>query len=151
MNKKLYLYTGLAGIIFIVDRITKLVALARCMQSACTVNPFLSFEIVFNRGISWGMFHGESDALFIGVSVLIALITLILCGYAYYNYVRGNSIVAEVCIIAGSACNLIDRVMYGGVIDFIILSYGHLSWPVFNVADAVIVLGVGMLLLRYEK
>jgi len=74
-----------------------------------------------------------------------------LCWFAYYNYKQGNNIAAEVCIIAGSISNLIDRVIYGGVIDFIILSYGSLSWPVFNVADAMIVLGVILLLLKYEK
>ncbi len=121
------------------------------MQSACTVNSFLSFEVVFNRGISWGMFHSQSDVLFFIVSAIIAIITAVLCGYAYHNYMRGNVIAAEVCIIAGSCCNLIDRVMYGGVVDFIILSYGQLTWPVFNIADAVIVFGVGLFLLRYEK
>jgi signal peptidase II len=146
-----YKYIGLALTIFIFDRATKLAALAWCMESACTVNSFLSFEVVFNRGISWGMFHSQSDALFFVVSAIIAMITTALCGYAYHNYKRGNVIAAEVCIIAGSCCNLIDRVMYGGVVDFIILSYKTLSWPVFNVADAVIVFGVGLFLLRYEK
>jgi len=149
MSKKLYII--LAGAIFIIDRITKLMALKQCMQLACTVNGFLSFEVIFNRGISWGMFHSQSDMLFYAVSLIIAMITASLCIYAYHNYKQGNVIVAEVCIIAGSCCNLIDRVIYGGVIDFIVLSYKNLSWPVFNVADAVIVFGVGLFLLRYEK
>lgn len=151
MNKSLYLYTALTFFIFIIDRVTKLASLAWCMESTCTVNSFLSFEVVFNRGISWGMFHSQSDVLFFVVSAIIAVITATLCGYAYNNYMRGNDIAAEVCIIAGSCCNLIDRVVYGGVVDFIILSYGNLSWPVFNIADAVIVFGVGLFLLRYEK
>lgn len=151
MSKKLYIYFFLAGIIFIIDRITKLAALAWCMESACTVNSFLSFEVIFNRGISWGMFHSQNDTLFFVVSIIIAMITALLCGYAYYNYMRGHSVVAEICIVAGSCCNLIDRAMYAGVVDFIILSYGNVSWPVFNIADAVIVLGVGLFMLRYEK
>lgn len=145
------MYIFLALTIFIIDRITKSAALAWCAQSACTINSFLSFEVVFNRGISWGMLHSNSDAIFILVSLIIAAITAALCVYAYHQYQRGNPIVAEVCIIAGSVCNLLDRVVYGGVIDFIILSYGDLSWPVFNIADAVIILGVGFILLRYEK
>jgi signal peptidase II len=149
--KKLYSYIFLAVGIFIIDRVTKLAALAWCTESARTINSYLSFEVVFNRGISWGMLHSSSDALFVIVSVIIAIITALLCGYAYHSYMRGNSIAAEVCIIAGSCCNLIDRVIYGGVIDFIVLSYGDLSWPVFNIADAVIVLGIGLFLLRYEK
>jgi signal peptidase II len=120
-------------------------------MQVCTVNSFLSFEVVFNRGISWGMFHSQSDILFYFVSLIIVATTAFLCWYAYHNAQRGQSIFAEVCIIAGSCCNLIDRFFYGGVIDFIILSYGNLSWPVFNIADAVIVFGVGLFLLRYEK
>jgi signal peptidase II len=146
-----YKYSILATVIFIVDRVTKLIALKQCMQSACTVNSFLSFEVVFNRGISWGMFHSSSDIIFYAVSTVSALMTAMLCGYAYHNYKQGNLIVAEVCIIAGSCCNLIDRVVYGGVVDFIVLSYGQLSWPVFNIADAVIVFGIGLFVLRYEK
>lgn len=151
MNKQVWAYSILAIGIFIVDRVTKLLALTQCMQSACTVNSFLSFEVVFNRGISWGMFHSSSDIIFYAVSTVIALMTVMLCGYAYHNYKSGNVIVAEVCIIAGSCCNLIDRVVYGGVVDFIVLSYGQLSWPVFNIADAVIVFGIGLFILRYEE
>ena len=147
----MYLYIFLALIIFIIDRVTKLAALAWCAESARIITSFLSFEVILNRGISWGMFHGASDFTFVMVSLIIAVITVVLCGYAYHNYKHDNSIIPEVCIIAGSVSNLVDRVVYGGVIDFIILSYGSLSWPVFNIADAVIVLGVGMLLLRYEK
>jgi signal peptidase II len=147
----MYTYIVLALTIFIIDRITKVAALAWWAESAYKVNSFLSFEVVFNRGISWGMLHSTNDIMFIAVSLIIAVITVGLCWYAYHRYVHGDSIIAETCIIAGSIANLVDRIVYHGVIDFIILSYGSLSWPVFNVADAMIVLGVGLLLLRYEK
>ena len=151
MNKKLYPYFVLAIGIFIIDRITKMAALAWCAEHVHRVNSFLSFEVLFNRGISWGMFYSTSDIVFLSISVIIASITIALCWYAYYNYTRGISIIGEVCIIAGSLSNLIDRAVYNGVIDFIILSYGNLSWPAFNIADAVIVFGVGMLVFQYEK
>lgn len=151
MNKKLYPYFVLAVGIFIIDRITKMAAVAWCTESVHTINSFLSFEVLFNRGISWGMLHSASDVVFLSVSLIIATVTAALCWYAYYNYTGGMSIIGEVCIIAGSFSNLIDRVLYSGVIDFIILSYGNLSWPVFNIADAVIVFGIGMLVFQYEK
>jgi signal peptidase II len=150
MKNQINKYAILALTIFIIDRATKLAALAWCMDNTCTINSFLSFEVVFNRGISWGIFHSQSDALFFVVSLIIALITALLCWYAYQRYMQGNAIAAELCIIVGSCCNLIDRVLYGGVIDFIILSYNNVSWPVFNIADAVIILGVGLFILRYE-
>jgi len=151
MQKNIYGYLFLGALIFILDRISKMAALAWCADSTHIVNQFLSFEVVFNRGISWGMFHSASNSVFVFVSLIIAVITAGLCWHAYQQYLCGNSIFAEVCIIAGSVSNLIDRVVYSGVIDFIILSYGNLSWPVFNIADAVIVFGVGMLFFQYEK
>ena len=151
MTKNMYGYLFLGTLIFIVDRITKMAALVCCKEGSYKVNQFLSFDLLFNRGISWGMFHSSSDLVFLSVSLVTAIITAALCWYAYYNYRQGASIVAEVCIIAGSFSNLVDRVVYNGVIDFIVLSYGDLSWPVFNIADAVIVLGVGILVFQYEK
>jgi len=148
---KYYGYIILAMIIFIVDRVTKLWALTYCIDFAYTLNQFLSFEVVFNRGISWGMFHSPASVTFGTVSVIIGLITAFFCYYTYYNYLRGYSVVAEVCIVSGSLCNLIDRVFYKGVIDFIILSYADMSWPVFNVADIAIVIGVGILIFQLEE
>ncbi len=147
----MYKYLFLGVIIFLLDRITKLAALAYCSSAAYVVNSYLSFDVVFNRGVSWGMFHSSTDSIFIIVSLLIVAITVFLCWHAYHNWRAGNSIIGHACIITGSVCNLIDRAMYGGVIDFIILSYKTFSWPVFNMADAAIVIGVFMLILFDEK
>ena len=149
MNKKKYGYCFLAIFIFIIDRLTKLAALTY-VQTPQVMNDYLSFELVFNRGVSWGMFHDASNIVFIFVSGVIALITLFLCWHTYYLYKKGNSIIGYVCIIAGSVSNIIDRVAYGAVIDFIVLSYHQYSWPVFNIADMAIVCGVALLLLLDE-
>lgn len=143
-------YALLAVIIFITDRLTKLAALAWCAQP-CIINQYLSFEVMFNRGVSWGMFHAASDIIFFLVSCTIGTITAFLCWHAYEVYKAGRSIIGHVCIIAGSCANLIDRILHGGVIDFIILSYKNYSWPVFNIADAAIVCGVAVLIFFDEK
>ena len=144
MNKN-FKYFILFFFIFILDRITKLAALMY-FKAPFFINQYLSLELVFNRGVSWGMFHDTSQALFILVSGIIFFITLFLCWHAYVLYKKGISIIGHICIIAGSSSNLIDRIVYGGVIDFIILSYGAYSWPVFNIADMAIVCGVGLLI-----
>jgi len=144
-------YFSLAILIFIIDRISKIVALRWCADAACTINQYLSFEVTLNRGISWGMLHQTTDTTFVLVSFVITTITALLCWDAYRNYVRNKSIVGHVIIITGSVCNLIDRALYGGVIDFIILSYNRYSWPVFNVADMAIVCGVLILIFVDEK
>jgi signal peptidase II len=47
-----------------------------------------------------------------------------------------------VLIITGAFSNLLDRLFYGGVIDFIVVWFGDWSWPAFNIADAAILLGI---------
>ena len=151
MQKKLSGYLLLGTLIFIIDRVTKLAALRWCADSAHTITSFLSFEVFYNRGVTWSFFHCESNYMFVILSLIIAAITALVCWHAYHQYIRGCLALGEVCIIAGSLSNLIDRAVYHGVIDFIILSYKDWSWPVFNIADAVIVLGVGIMFLQYEK
>lgn len=143
------MYFSLAISIFILDRLTKYLALTYA-QTPQVINEYLSFELTFNRGVSWGMFHDASHIVFIVVSSIIALMTIFLCWHAYDRYKKGGLIVGHICVIAGSIANLIDRALYGGVIDFIILSYKHYSWPVFNIADMAIVCGVGLLVVLDE-
>jgi len=145
-------FVWLVGIaIFCIDRITKSFALECCVDKTYYYNSFLSYDLVINRGISWGMFHSTVPMNFLLVSVVIALVTVILCGHAYYLFKIGSSIVGHVFVIAGSLSNLVDRVYFGGVIDFIILSFGGYSWPVFNIADVAIVIGIGIMIMQYDE
>ena len=141
-------FCGLA--IIILDRITKYRALTTLADgSVYTFNRMLSYELVFNRGISWGVFSSGSPytAIFI-TSVTAGLIGLLLW-MAYDKWRKGRAFLGEGCIIAGALSNVFDRFVYAGVIDFIHISYGVFSWPLFNVADVSIVIGVGTLLWTY--
>ena len=126
-------------------------ALIWCADGVKTITSFLSFEIFFNRGVSWSLFHSPDSLPFVLVTLLQLCITAILCWYAYQQYYQGRSIIGPASVIAGSFSNLIDRVVYHGVIDFILFSYNSFSWPVFNIADAAIVLGVGIMIFQYEQ
>ncbi len=134
-------------VVMICDRVTKLWALNNC-SDRCDINPFLACEVTFNRGISWGFFHSTNDFIFLFVSSVITLITIILAWYTYKRLNVGSSILGEVLVLAGSCSNLIDRVLYRGVVDFIVLSYNEWSWPHFNIADFCIVIGVGVMLME---
>jgi signal peptidase II len=101
---------------------------------------------VINRGISWGMFHSSNLIVFVAVSLLIGFVTFIVLLHALYCFKKNVGILGHVLVITGSLSNLIDRALYGGVIDFIILSYHYYTWPVFNCADIAIVCGVGIML-----
>lgn len=127
------------------DRITKNWALEYCIEPY-QINQFLSFELIFNRGVSWGLFNSSSDLVFSLVSLLIVGIMI---GLGLYTFVRWNNthwVIGEVLVLSGALSNMVDRVLYHGVVDFILLSaYGY-SWPIFNIADACIVVGVGFMI-----
>ncbi len=80
MKKKVaefYRYFLLAITIFIADRITKMMALVWLADSRYVVNSCVSFELTFNRGISWGIFHSAPEIIFFIISLLIAGITAV--------------------------------------------------------------------------
>ena len=145
-----WLYGIMAATLFFFDRITKCAALA-CFTPRCTFNDYVSFELAFNRGISWSFFHTGSDAVFVIVSIVIVCITLLLGVYAAMRWWQQRLIIGEVWVLVGSASNIVDRILYRGVIDFIELSYNGLVWPVFNLADVCIVVGVGMMFFQQYR
>lgn len=151
MQKKMQGYLLLGTLIFVIDRLSKMAALAWCTDYVQTALPFLSFELVFNRGVAWSFFHSAETIPFVIVSLLQVSIAVVLCWWAYEHYRSGYLVLGETCIIAGSLSNIVDRLVYHGVIDFIILSYRHYSWPVFNIADAAIVIGVGIVIFQHRE
>ena len=141
-----YLLPGAA--IIALDQATKWLAL-NFWQETNELTSFLAFELTVNRGISWGLLQGaESQRLFIGISFLIGLLTCGLIIYALKRYRKGYPIYGELFNIAGSISNLIDRALHQGVIDFIVVHWGDYVWPIFNVADIFIVLGVGLMFVQ---
>ena len=150
MNKKLSLYTVLAGSLFLLDRLSKVWALCTCCN-AWQVNGYVRCMLAFNRGVSWSFLSFDNPVLFFGLIAVVTCITLFLGLYMWRQYCSGRSILGELLVLVGSASNLLDRVLYGGVVDFIELSYGSWSWPIFNVADVFIVIGVGIMLLQMYR
>ena len=136
--------------IIALDRASKHWALSHA--STYAVNDFLTFQLHFNRGISWGMFHQAPPIISLLLSLLIFCFITMFVWYTYAQYKRGEPIIGELCVIAGACSNLFDRVWYVGVIDFIVCSWGTWMWPVFNIADAAIVVGLGaMLVVGWKK
>lgn len=145
-------YAVVAAVTLFVDRITKLWAV-EWLPVPQKINDYLSFELAFNRGVSWSFLSSESPLVFTLVSVLVATITAGLMVYAVSRARSGYAIYAEVLVVCGSLSNLVDRALYQGVVDFIALSYTVTAptpfsagtvyaWPIFNIADICIVGGV---------
>ena len=110
------------------------------------VNEYLDFILVFNTGISYGLFSGGGDFqkwILISLSILIIIFLL--------NLIRNeSSIISKLSIsfiIGGALGNVLDRFTYGAVVDFISLHARGFSWYIFNIADIFIVLGVILFIL----
>ncbi len=111
-----------------------------------TVAPFLNIVMVWNQGISFGMFnsHTEKMALvWIGLALLVSAFLLMWLALAK----RAGVAVAVSLMIGGALGNVIDRIRFDAVVDFLDFHAGHHHWPAFNVADSCIVIGAGILML----
>ena len=110
------------------------------------VNEYLDFILVFNTGISYGLFSGGGDFqkwILISLSILIIIFLL--------SLIRNESTILSKLsisfIIGGALGNVLDRLTYGAVVDFISLHAKGFSWYIFNIADMFIVLGVILFIL----
>ena len=144
MSKRMYsVLGGTLFFIFIlaIDFFSKKWALQTTTREI-VLHQYVSLELLMNRGISWGIFHHATHPVFVALSVAISLMVVLLAGYTFFRFVKGFQIYPELLVIAGAVGNLLDRAQYGGVVDFIVFHVGAYALPVFNIADAAIVVGI---------
>ena len=143
---------AVALVVFAADQATKLWILngidldARAPgDSIVIIDPIFKLTMVWNRGVSFGLFPAESwwqRGLLIAVSLIISGVLAVWM----FSAVRRLQALAFGMIIGGAIGNVLDRFFYGAVADF--LDFSGMYFPyVFNIADASISVGVGMLLL----
>lgn len=146
MKKKVIIYSF---IIIIIDLISKSVIdkLLKINETISVINNFFSITKVFNRGASFSMFIGYR-LLFI----LIGIITIVIL-FKYLNNFKMNNrnILAFSLLIGGIMGNLIDRVIYGYVIDFLDFNIFGFDAPIFNIADTCICIGAFLLFYAIMK
>jgi signal peptidase II len=112
------------------------------------ITPFMDFVLVYNPGISYGLLGGGGEIQ----RVVLIVLSLLIIAYLIYWIRESNSnfISFGICLIIGGALgNMIDRILYGKVIDFISLHVFDYYWYVFNIADIAIVSG-GISVLIYS-
>lgn len=116
-----------------------------CTNDSQVVTPFLTLVSTCNRGMSFGLFNngmGLSVPLFTVAAVAIVAILLF-----WLSRVRSDMLSCAIGLIIGGAVgNVIDRLRFGGVIDFLYFHLGSWYWPAFNVADSAICIGVAIML-----
>lgn len=134
---------GLAFVILVLDQLTKfLISSNFQVGQSLPAEGFLRLTYVQNTGAAFGIFAGNTVVL-----AIVSGIVLVLLGIFSFNLHRlafGDTIIASVALglmIGGALGNLIDRLVLGYVVDFIDIG----PWPVFNLADSAVVVGVGIL------
>lgn len=133
--------------IFAADQISKLYFLDLMQQNPAgmTVTPFFNLVMVWNTGVSFGMFSEDSAHR---AWTLIAVSFLVTAWLLWWLWRNRSSFVAVSLgmIIGGAMGNVIDRYRFGAVFDFLDFHAFGWHWPAFNVADSAIVIGVLLLL-----
>ncbi len=137
-----------AALTFAVDQIHKwwMIEVYRIGERGkVTVTPFFDLVMVWNHGVSYGLFQQGSAA---GQIVLVAIAVLAAAGLAVWlgHLDAGLPAVSVGLIIGGALGNALDRVQYGAVADFFSFHAWGFYWYVFNIADVGIVAGVAGLL-----
>jgi len=135
----------LASDVFLLDQVSKWLLL-RIIPSPSSppieLTSFFNLALVWNHGISFGMFAAHRHPF--PLIALSLVIVVILLKWLYKNSSRWIA-VALGCIIGGAVGNVVDRLRFGAVVDFFDAHIGPYHWPAFNIADSAIFIGVVLL------
>lgn len=143
---------GLAVAVFICDQITKAWIASHLEfgtyfppESINVVTGFFRIVHVGNTGAAWGMFAGKS--------IWLAGLALVTLGAIFYfrRHLELRRPIIQVSfglLCGGIVGNLVNRLLHGHVVDFLLFYVGRFEWPAFNIADSAICIGVGLYLLQ---
>ncbi|RJX30050.1 MAG: signal peptidase II [Desulfurivibrio sp.] len=141
----------LAGLIIAADQLTKWLIMSRfgLYEIKEIVPGFFNLTYLHNTGAAFGLLANANPAwrpyFFIGVAVLA--LVFVFFAFRQYRHRSAGYLFAFAFIGGGAVGNLIDRVRFGSVVDFLDFYVSTYHWPAFNVADSAIVVGVGLFLL----
>ena len=140
----------LAALVFVLDRVSKqwILGLREAGSLPVEVTPFFNLVFTWNRGITFGLFN-TPDGPDYGRWILVAITAGISIALLVWLWRAQDRLLAVRLglVIGGAIGNLVDRILYGAVVDFLDFHALGYHWYAFNVADVAIVCGVGLLLL----
>jgi signal peptidase II len=144
---------GLAAavVVALLDQLSKWAVRAYFGDSGCApfrqrISSFFDLVITCNRGMSFGLFN-DAGALNAVVFSLVAAAIVLLLMFWLSRVSSPFLALAIGLIVGGAAGNVIDRLRFGGVVDFLYFHYGAWYWPAFNLADSAISVGVVAMLI----
>jgi signal peptidase II len=159
VKKNIILFILGAAVVIALDQITKAAITSRFLlhESYGVIDSFFNIVYVMNPGAAFGFLAGASATFryvfFIGITVVAILLII-------YYLVKSKPgsiliVISLTLIFAGAVGNLIDRIRYGAVVDFLDVFVGTWHWPAFNIADSAISVGailmIGEIILNRKK
>lgn len=143
----------LSIVIIFFDQLTKLYAIKYLsLYQPLPLMPFFNLTLAHNTGAAFSFLGAESGWqrwFFVGTALIVSMLCL---AWLYRLPTKGKLLLAAIGLLLGGALgNLWDRLVYGYVIDFIDLYVGDWHWPIFNIADAAICIGVAIIAITSLK
>ncbi len=137
--------------VILADQITKmLIEAALIPQEVVPVFPGFNLFLTYNKGVSFSFLSSDHTWMPWALSALALVICLFIVQWMRVE--KSRLILTGLALILGGAIgNVIDRIRFGAVVDFLDVYVGSYHWPAFNVADSAICIGVGLILLDYLK
>ena len=135
-------------LVLIIDILTKQLIIHNLIenQSITIINNLLNITYAKNTGIAFSILEGRVPMIIIMTLIVVVVII---------NYLKNNNNKLELIyyslILGGAIGNLLDRIIYGYVIDFIDFHLSNNHFPTFNIADSCIVIGVFLLLITKKE
>jgi signal peptidase II len=146
-------YGSLAAIVAVIlDQLTKWWILTSVMKppQRIPVTGFFDLVLVYNRGVSFGLFGGAPSWATAALIVFALMLSVALCIWMW----QADSLLLGTAlgfVVGGAIGNVIDRFLHGAVVDFLDFHVAGYHWPAFNVADSAITIGVTFLILDSLK
>lgn len=139
-------YYLIAIIVIIIDQFTKYLVVQNMTlgESIPLIDGLLYFTSHRNEGAAFGILQGQMGLFYVATIIVIAIIV-----YFIHKEVKGNRFLGITLgiILGGAIGNFIDRVLLGHVVDFIDVYIFTYNFPIFNIADSALVIGVILLII----
>lgn len=146
-------WLGLSGLVIVLDQLTKVV-MSNWLElyQTVAVMPYFNFTLAHNSGAAFSFLSGAGGWqrwFFIALALLVSVVLTV--WLSRLKAAEKVEAIAISLIIGGAVGNVLDRFLYGYVIDFIDVYVGSYHWPAFNIADAAICIGAVLLILDSFK
>ena len=143
------IYYALAVVIIVADQVTKWLVVKNMQlgERIDIIEPYIGLYSHRNKGAAWGMLEGQMWLFYIVTVIVVAGII-----YYFHKEARGHKLfsISLMLLLGGAIGNFIDRLVRGEVVDFVsvLIPVINYDFPIFNVADAALSIGVAILIIH---